>query len=217
MTVGSYIIQKKNDLKKVYENKSLRENDLLKYFDDFDTASTMVMDNITQLKTLVKRFKDLDPDTTVGRYSSVNMKMFFGVVLDSMNIEVKDIHITLLCDPTLTVTIDQGKLAQVIIVLIENAYIHGFSNVSEGLIVVEILKEDGYLKIEVKDNGDGISEESIKQIFEPFYSEQLSKNSNGLGLSVVYNIVTKIFKGTITCSSDLNVGTSFVVKFLTEE
>jgi len=212
-TVSSYLIKEKKLLDTRYNESQLSKSDLVKYFGKFDESSALILKSINQLKTLVKRFKELDPDTIEGHYSKVNMKRFFAVVLDSMTVYKKDVFIELICDSDLTVTIDQGKLGQVLIHLMENAYVHGFKNITEGLIIVDIYRKDAYLNIEVRDNGIGMSQDTIKHIFVPFYSEELSKASNGLGLSVVYNIVSKIFKGRIECKSDYGIGTSFIIKF----
>ncbi len=68
--------------------------------------------------------------------------------------------------------------------------------------------------IEIKDSGIGISEAALKHIFEPFYSVAVTdqKKGTGLGLAIVKDLTLK-FNGTITVSSQENIGTCFQIAF----
>ena len=66
--------------------------------------------------------------------------------------------------------------------------------------------------VEVKDNGIGIKEENLEKIFDKFYQEDASHNSegNGLGLAIVSKII-ELHKGSIEVKSKVGEGTSFIV------
>ena len=68
---------------------------------------------------------------------------------------------------------------------------------------------------EVKDNGPGIPEENQAMIFDPFYTTKAPGKGTGLGLNIVYRIVTK-YRGTITVDSKLDRGTTFRIAFPVE-
>ena len=65
--------------------------------------------------------------------------------------------------------------------------------------------------ITVKDNGCGISERDLSQIFEPFYTTNRANGGSGLGMNVVFNIVRQKMHGTISVESDLDKGTKFII------
>ncbi len=96
--------------------------------------------------------------------------------------------------------------------LIENAikYSH-----KEKLILVSLEEESGYLVMKVQDNGIGIAPEERQRIFEKFYrvgNEDTRKTKGtGLGLYIVKNIV-KLHGGSVEVKSNLNEGSTFVVK-----
>jgi len=69
----------------------------------------------------------------------------------------------------------------------------------------------GRVMILVRDDGPGIAEEIASELFDPFVSTKGEGNS-GLGLSIVKNLVTQLH-GTITCTSDKEKGTTFIIEF----
>ncbi len=112
---------------------------------------------------------------------------------------------------------DKGQITQVISNLIINAK-ESF-NGSSGTIYIEannyiqendseILKKGKYVKIVIKDSGKGIDKKILDKIFDPFFSTK--ETGSGLGLSIVYSIVTK-HNGNIFVDSDLGKGTTFTI------
>ena len=96
--------------------------------------------------------------------------------------------------------------------LIQNAVQYGKEN---GHIWISLEERDGYIKLTIRDDGIGISQECLPHIWERFYQADPSRNSSensGLGLSMVEWIV-QAFHGEITVSSKPGQGTVFVCRF----
>lgn len=72
------------------------------------------------------------------------------------------------------------------------------------------LQDDNMATIEITDNGEGMSEETSKKIFEPFFSTK--KSGTGLGLSISYFIITEDHKGSLNVFSTPGIGTTFTIK-----
>lgn len=125
-----------------------------------------------------------------------------------MSYDTDAITIDLECHKDIEVVVDAGKLSQIFIHVIENAIIHGIKENNHGLIAIKVQKNDDNLFITIEDNGHGMTKEKVKQIFVPFYSGELSNRTSGIGLNVVYNLVTKVFDGQIICKSELGKGTT---------
>ena len=62
------------------------------------------------------------------------------------------------------------------------------------------------------DDGRGMPPEVQNKIFEPFFTTARAKGSTGLGLHIVFNIVTRTLGGTVTCCSAPGHGTTFQVR-----
>ena len=94
-----------------------------------------------------------------------------------------------------------------------NLFINASDAMKEGGILTVATADsgtDGFLKITISDSGHGISQEEMKDIFEPFFSTKEEGKGVGLGLSVTYGIITE-HKGKIEVESKVGNGTTFKV------
>lgn len=106
--------------------------------------------------------------------------------------------------------LDRTQLIRVITNLVKNA-IQAIPEEQENkLVFVTVFRQDNYVKITVKDNGKGISEENQARVFEPKFTTKSS--GMGLGLAIIKNIIEN-YHGTITFETELNNGTEFLVSF----
>ena len=72
-------------------------------------------------------------------------------------------------------------------------------------------KVGSYIVVSVCDTGIGISPEIIDRIFEPFFTTARNRGGTGLGLNIVYNLITQKLAGQIDVQSDVGSGTTFTV------
>jgi signal transduction histidine kinase len=79
-----------------------------------------------------------------------------------------------------------------------------------GTIEIRTCRDGNRLKIAVVDDGSGISEEHLSQLFDPFFSTKSNVREAGLGLSVAYGII-KAHGGEIAVTSKLGHGTTFTI------
>lgn len=129
----------------------------------------------------------------------------------------KDIELKLIIEDEKNFIIgNETQLHQVILNLVKNS-INAMKNSKKQKLTIKlsrIIGEDNneYCKLSIKDTGCGMTEETLEKIFDPFYTKKLSKNSTGLGLSVVVGIVEK-HGGYIQVSSEINKGSNFNLFF----
>ena len=105
-----------------------------------------------------------------------------------------------------------GALGQVITNLVQNALIHGFCESGGGRmrLTAEIAAADRLL-LRFSDDGAGVSSEGLPHIFEPFYTTRRGEGCTGLGLHIVYNLVTERLGGRIRVESTPGQGTQFTL------
>lgn len=106
---------------------------------------------------------------------------------------------------------DSMLIENMLINLVENA----INYTDEGRVSIDVRREDSFVQIEIEDTGIGIPEKSLSRIFERFYvvdkSRSRKSGGSGLGLSIVKHIVL-MHNGSIDVRSEVNKGTSFIVK-----
>ena len=100
-----------------------------------------------------------------------------------------------------------GKMNQVLMNLISNA-IDAIEN--KGTIAISTKQSDGRCVITVKDDGNGIPKDVIRNIFDPFFTTKEVGKGTGLGLSISYGIIEE-HNGTIDVKSEPGKGTEFIV------
>jgi len=117
-------------------------------------------------------------------------------------------------EPTLPrISVDPRRVEQVFLNLILNAYHAMAKGGTLSITVRQVQREMGsVLQLAFADNGHGIAEEHLKEIFDPFFSTKEGSGGTGLGLFISRKIVES-YQGTIDVKSEENKGTTFTVEF----
>ena len=189
-------------------------------FEHINTAAFRAMNLTRQLLTFSRK------DFT--RIVNIDLNKIIKNLFEMLNhIIGEDITIVTEYSPGLrTILGDSGKLEQVITNLVVNARdampMPGGGTITimtENIYIDEnsiskipYSREGQFVRLTVEDTGIGISKQNINQIFEPFFTTKKNGNGTGLGLSVVYAIITD-HKGWINVTSEEGVKTTFEVYF----
>jgi C4-dicarboxylate-specific signal transduction histidine kinase len=105
-----------------------------------------------------------------------------------------------------------GPLGQVLLNLINNAVVHAYEKQSDKqLWISAVASDNGWITLNVRDNGAGIAKEHLKRIFDPFYTTRLGQGGSGLGLHITYTLVTGILGGRIEVTNTAAGGASFTL------
>jgi signal transduction histidine kinase len=105
-----------------------------------------------------------------------------------------------------------GEIQQVFTNLITNAF--QVMDGKGGIITLCTRSLRDSVEVKVSDNGMGIPQKHLSQIFDPFFTTKKTGEGTGLGLNIVYRIVTK-YGGTIDVESREGLGTTFILRFPT--
>jgi signal transduction histidine kinase len=102
-----------------------------------------------------------------------------------------------------------GPLGQIVINLVNNAYLHAFEGRSDGVLTIHATLDGDQVLLGFADNGVGMPTEHLEKLFVPFFSTKIGKGGTGLGMAIVQNLTTKSLRGSITVASTLGQGTRF--------
>ncbi len=112
--------------------------------------------------------------------------------------------------PVEKIEANMGEIQQVFTNLITNAF--QAMNGKEGRLILSTRSLKDSIEVKVSDNGIGIPQKHLNKIFDPFFTTKNPCEGMGLGLNIVYRIITK-YKGTIDVESKEGLGTTFIIKF----
>jgi two-component system nitrogen regulation sensor histidine kinase NtrY len=135
-----------------------------------------------------------------------NMHNLMQPTLNQKGIEMEII----LKDPELALDVDSNLIEQVLINLIVNAIEAVKESAIPRIVLSAAVAANNKLAVKVADNGYGMNEEVMDNIFIPFFSTK--KNGSGIGLSLCKQIMM-LHKGTITVQSVESKGTVFTLQF----
>lgn len=143
----------------------------------------------------------------------INLNKFIGEIIKNLEIpiEVKNQKIIIDGNENVSFIGDYKWQQEAITNIIKNCIEH---NANNGTIYINYEENSLFTKITIRDEGEGISKEDLKHIFERFYKgKNSSENSVGIGLALAKNIIQKN-NGMINCKSELDKGTEFVIKYM---
>lgn len=139
----------------------------------------------------------------------------------SLRARIKDFNCELVIDLNTSVglvPISVSDMGRVLLNLFNNAFYATYQRQSmtgakfHPCVWVSSSIKDGKAEVRIRDNGSGIPEDIQAKIFQPFFTTKPSGEGTGLGLSLSYDIITKGHRGELSFSSQLNVGTEFVIQ-----
>jgi signal transduction histidine kinase len=102
-----------------------------------------------------------------------------------------------------------GSYGQVLTNLFLNSVIHAFPDGRAGGIIVEARPVRDEVDIFVSDDGVGMSEDIQRRAFDPFFTTRRNEGGTGLGLHIIFNLVTQQLGGRLTFESRPGWGTRF--------
>ena len=174
----------------------------------------LLVANLTRAADLIQSFKRVAADQVSGERRSFALRVFLHELLTSLGPMLRQTgrSARMECPDDLVLDSYPGALAQVVTNLVVNASLHAFPEGDPGLIVVaaERFGPDA-VRLTVSDDGCGIPPERAGKVFDPFFTTRRGQGSTGLGLHIVWNLVTGTLGGHVALESMTGCGSRFVV------
>lgn len=216
LTAASHLADMTQKVRKSYDNEQLGRATFEDYLNDAGTAASILLTNIGRAVELVQNFKQVAVDQTSEALRPIDLKTYLNVVVESLSPELKAgrHQVIVECPEGISIETFPGAIAQITSNLVINSVRHGFgTEFRKGRIDIQGSRTNGRIKITYRDNGKGMSSETLKHAFEPFYTTARAQGGSGLGLSIVYNLIIHKLKGEITCKSALREGVQTEISF----
>ncbi len=215
VTAASHLDKKTKDFIELYKIGSVKRSDLEKYIQVSGEATKMILSNLERASELIQSFKKVAVDQTSEEKRPFYIKEYIGEVLLSLRPKIKKTkhQINIVCEQDIEIDSYPGAFSQVVTNLVMNSLIHAYEEEDEGNILFELSQKNDTIFLRYSDDGKGIDKDAIKKIFDPFFTTKRGSGGSGLGLHIIFNIVTQKLGGTIKCESEIGVGTVFYISF----
>ena len=191
------------------DNPNMDENTKQKFI--FEISKQI--DWINWLVISMLKLSKLDANVVQFYEEKINLKKFIDEIIKNLEIpiEIKNQQIVIEGNESASFVGDYKWQQEAVTNIIKNCIEHNKEN---GKIYIKYEENTLFTKIAIRDEGEGMTKEDLKHIFERFYKGQnSSENSVGIGLALAKNIIEKN-NGMISCKSELDKGTEFVIKYM---
>jgi signal transduction histidine kinase len=192
---------------------ALGPRDLADFHATIGESSEIILRNLQRADRLIKSFKLVAVDQTTEERRRIELGAYLNDILISLGPSLKKTHHAVGIDCPEPVWIDTypGALYQIVSNLVMNSLHHAFAPEQSGTITVGARRNGNVVELIYRDNGIGMSDEVRARIFEPFFTTRRGQGGSGLGLHVVYNLVTQLLKGSIRVDSAPGAGVVFEI------
>ncbi len=214
ITASTHLRDQITMLENTFLAGSLRKADFKTFVENAIPTIDSIENNLNRAAELVKSFKQVAVDQSSQESREFLLLEYMQEILKSLQPKLKEFthNVTISGDENLMVKTIPGAISQVVTNLIINSLVHAYDEeMQNGEIEINIVDEGDMALINYSDDGKGIDAITLQRIYEPFFTTKRGRGGSGLGLSIIYNLVTQTLKGKIMCKSDIGKGTLFSI------
>lgn len=213
VTASSFLSERTRQLRELYEKGEMKRSDLEKYLALAEESSASVLTNLERAAELVQSFKKVAADQSSEEKRVFDLRSYLEQILVSLRPQFKrtphTVHVD--CPEGLTLDSYPGAIMQIMTNLVMNSLVHGFSDGLAGEIFIKVEPVGDDVALSYRDTGVGMDKEQRERIYDPFYTTKRGSGGTGLGMNIVYNLVTQTLKGSILLETAPGQGAVFLL------
>jgi signal transduction histidine kinase len=178
--------------------------------------------NIARAHTLIQSFKNLSVSQIVDTKETLSLPEVVNEILSLFSIQARKARLEIefrngLAEHEQSWVGYRGHLSRILLNLLTNVERYAYPADTGGRVEVSLESQTGggtpRFVLSVRDWGSGIAPEHLPQIFDPFFTTGRGRGGSGLGLAMVYNLVSAALHGTVKARSAPGEGTTITVIF----
>ena len=212
LTVASSFARRAETFESELRSGPLRRSKLDEFVKTSRDAAGQLVANLHRAGELIQSFKQVAVDRSHAERRQFNLSEATDQIVASLKPVLKKAAITLSVDVPDGLVIDgyPGAYGQILTNLFLNAANHAFADGRSGAITISgRARGSDDVEIIFADNGAGMTPDVQRQAFDPFFTTRRNEGGTGLGLHIVYNLVTQQLGGRMMLESRLGQGTTF--------
>jgi signal transduction histidine kinase len=215
LTVASSFARRCESIEEEIRSGTIRRSRLDEFIAGSKDAANQLVANLNRAADLIQSFKQVAVDRSHAERRIFDLKEATDQIVASLRPALKRSAVSLTVEVPQGITMDSypGPYGQVLTNLVLNALVHAFPDKRAGATYLAAKRTSpDQIELHFADDGIGMSEEIQRRAFEPFFTTRRSRGGTGLGLHIVYNLVTRQLGGKLTLESAPGRGTSFRIR-----
>ena len=210
---ASTMAQLANEFARAIVANNIKRSELVAFMDSVTAGTELLQSNLGRAAELLSKFRQVAADQASEQRREFDLAEVIMEILGAQAPSLKRHPHRVVAEIPANIRMDSqpGALGQIVINLINNAYLHAFENRTAGVLIIRAEMLDEFVRLSFTDNGIGIPEDNLEKVFQPFFSTKIGKGGTGLGLSIVQNLAEKTLGGELRVSSTVGKGTCFEI------
>jgi signal transduction histidine kinase len=215
VTAASVVSEALDALRAQFQADRLTRDEFAALMRQAHEGQLIVVGNLSRAAKLVRDFKQSATNQADETLCEYDIAQTTRALIASLQPETKKIPVHPRFEgPTVLKGLGYpGVLMQVLTNLIINSVRHAFEGVAQPQIHIELAELSGTVELIYRDNGVGVPPALHNRIFEPLFTTRRGQGGTGLGLNIVYNLVTQKLAGQLDFWSAPQRGVTFRVRF----
>ncbi len=213
LTANSVLTEESKLLRSRLAAGNIRRQEFEEYLEKSMQAGHLLERNLLRAAQLISNFKQVSVDLTADQQRHFNLAQYLNELLESLSLmwRKRQINIEVNCPDNINMFSYPGAIGQIITNFTQNSLIHGFKDREHGNIMISCRQQDNQVQIVFADDGAGIKSEHIARIFDPFFTTNRYHGGTGLGLHIVFNLISQKLGGSVDVASSPGQGTRFTL------
>jgi PAS domain S-box-containing protein len=210
LTVASSLERKATVFAEEVARGDLRRSSLNEFVEMSRSAASQLVGNLNRAAELIQSFKQVAADRSYSDQRTFNLSDLTDQVVMSLRPGIRKQNLTLKveCEQGLMMNSYPGPYGQVLTNLFLNSVAHAFPDGGAGEVNIKVRASgENHVEVLYSDNGCGMTPDIRRRAFDPFFTTRREEGGTGLGLHIVYSIVTSRLGGQIHLESEPGTGT----------
>lgn len=213
LMMANNLVDQGREFQKTLDANDIKRSELNNFVATVRKGHDLMERNLQRAAALLRNFRQVANDQASEQRRTFDLATVVQEIVETLSPSLKRYphRVDLFIPDAITLDSFPGPLGQVLINLVNNAYLHAFEGRNNGVLTITASAREGRVLWTIADNGVGMSIETQKRLFQPFFTTKGQRGGTGLGLSIVSNLVTKTLGGTITVNSTEGSGTTWLI------
>lgn len=210
-TSASHVEDELKKMTNSFSEGTLTKSSMEDFINQFSDGLHLLTANLNRASELMTSFKQVSADQSHDEMRTINLKEYLEETIYTLKPNLRRFQVAVLLDCEDNILIDTfpGAFSQITTNLIMNSLNHAYAPEDPGSINITVTQANDLVLLTYNDDGKGMEESVLKKVFEPFFTTKRGNGGTGLGMHIIYNLVTMKLQGTIDVSSVVGQGSTF--------